>query len=118
MSSETRALVEEEVRRLLTTSYARARAILDSHAGELHALADELLDKETLSGEQIRGIMAQVGSGLDVCSACCLLCQAVCGWVHALADELLDKETLSGEQIKGIMAQVGPGSFSPHLVCR
>ncbi|WIA14883.1 hypothetical protein OEZ85_001600 [Tetradesmus obliquus] len=63
MSSETRALVEEEVRRLLTTSYARARAILDSHAGELHALADELLDKETLSGEQIRGIMAQVNSG-------------------------------------------------------
>ncbi|WIA35051.1 hypothetical protein OEZ86_003540 [Tetradesmus obliquus] len=63
MSSETRALVEEEVRRLLTTSYARARAILDSHAGQLHALADELLDKETLSGEQIRGIMAQVNSG-------------------------------------------------------
>jgi ATP-dependent metalloprotease len=60
MSSETRQLVEEEVRRLVQGAYDRARSILMANLGELHALADELLDKETLSGEQIRGIMGLV----------------------------------------------------------
>ncbi|KAF8056381.1 FTSH5 [Scenedesmus sp. PABB004] len=63
MSSETRQLVEEEVRGLVQGAYDRARAILTGHEGELHALAGELLDKETLSGEQIRGIMRQVREG-------------------------------------------------------
>ncbi|KAF6262260.1 membrane AAA-metalloprotease [Scenedesmus sp. NREL 46B-D3] len=64
MSSETRQLVEEEVRRLVQGGYDRARSILTANLGELHALADELLDKETLSGDQIRGIMVQVGPAL------------------------------------------------------
>jgi ATP-dependent metalloprotease len=67
MSSETRQLVEEEVRRLVQGAYDRARSILMGNLGELHALADELLDKETLSGEQIRSIMSQV-RGKDVFS--------------------------------------------------
>ncbi len=40
------------------TAYERARAILTSHESELHTLAGALLEKETLSGEQIRAVMA------------------------------------------------------------
>jgi ATP-dependent metalloprotease len=63
MSSETRQLVEDEVRKLVQGAYDRARSILTSNESELHALAGELLEKETLSGEQIRVIMKQVQEG-------------------------------------------------------
>jgi ATP-dependent Zn protease len=43
------------------SAYTRARTILTRNESELHALAGELLEKETLSGEQISGIMKQVG---------------------------------------------------------
>jgi ATP-dependent Zn protease len=45
---------------LLQGAYDRARTILTRNEGELHALAGELLEKETLSGDQIRVIMKQV----------------------------------------------------------
>ena len=35
-------------------AYDRAKAVLTRHEPQLHKLAAELLDKETLSGEQIR----------------------------------------------------------------
>lgn len=63
MSSETRQLVEDEVRKLVQGAYDRARSILTSNESELHALAGELLEKETLGGDQIRVIMKQVQEG-------------------------------------------------------
>ncbi|KAG2436521.1 hypothetical protein HYH02_011459 [Chlamydomonas schloesseri] len=57
MSSETRAAVEEEVRKLVQGAYDRAKAVLQHHEPQLHKLAAELLDKETLSGEQIRAML-------------------------------------------------------------
>ncbi|KAG2497754.1 hypothetical protein HYH03_004026 [Edaphochlamys debaryana] len=57
MSSETRAAVEEEVRKLVQGAYERAKLVLKSHEKELHKLASELMEKETLSGEQIRGTL-------------------------------------------------------------
>ncbi|EFJ42764.1 hypothetical protein VOLCADRAFT_83523 [Volvox carteri f. nagariensis] len=57
MSSETRAAVEEEVRNLVQGAYDRARAVLTKHERELHRLAAELMEKETLSGEQIRSML-------------------------------------------------------------
>ena len=60
MSSETRAKVEDEVRLLLMDAYERAKAILHQHEAELHKLAKELLDKETLSGELIMGLLGAV----------------------------------------------------------
>ena len=61
LSSETRALVESEVKRLVGAAYARAKAVLTSHERELHALAAELVEKETLSGAQIRELLVRVG---------------------------------------------------------
>ena len=53
ISSETRALVESEVKKLLTAAHQRAVGILKAHEKELHTLAKELIEKETLSGRQI-----------------------------------------------------------------
>lgn len=62
LSSETRALVEAEVKRLVTAAYDRANKVLKAHEAELHALATELLDKETLSGSQIKELVGRVHS--------------------------------------------------------
>ena len=41
-------------------AYDRARGILTGHEAELHALGGDLLEQETLSGEQIKGMVEQV----------------------------------------------------------
>jgi len=54
LSPELQNIINQEVRRLLDESYHRAKSILMSHKKEWEALANGLLEKETLSGEQIR----------------------------------------------------------------
>jgi ATP-dependent metalloprotease len=63
LSSESRALVEAEVKSLLQGAYERARKVLKQHEHELHALAAELVEKETLSGIQIKELLARVAAG-------------------------------------------------------
>ncbi|BDA41445.1 ATP-dependent zinc metalloprotease FTSH 4, mitochondrial [Coccomyxa sp. Obi] len=68
LSSETRAAVEHEVKELVKNAYSRARTILMQHEKDLHKLAKELLDKETLSGEQIRNLL-QISKGSSQAAA-------------------------------------------------
>lgn len=85
LSPETRAEVEKEVRdarvivrallvhmanvlrpqvnRLLAEAYSNAKNILKTHEKELHLLAKELLEKETLTGEQIRELLDRSKGG-------------------------------------------------------
>lgn len=46
-----------QVKELVKSAYTRARHILTQHERDLHTLAKELLDKETLSGEQIKKLL-------------------------------------------------------------
>lgn len=57
LSSETRALVESEVKKLVTAAHERAQMILKKHEKELHTLAKELIEKETLTGSQIKSLL-------------------------------------------------------------
>jgi ATP-dependent metalloprotease len=57
VSSETRALVESEVKKLVTAAHERAQMILKKHEKELHTLAKELIEKETLTGSQIKSLL-------------------------------------------------------------
>jgi ATP-dependent metalloprotease len=59
MSSETRLLIEEEVKNFLQKAYNNAKTILTEHNKELHTLANALLEHETLSGAQIKNLLAQ-----------------------------------------------------------
>ncbi|KAM7490546.1 hypothetical protein LguiA_033467 [Lonicera macranthoides] len=63
MSTETRLLIEQEVRELLERAYNNAKTILTVHHKELQALANALLEHETLSGSQIKALLARVNSG-------------------------------------------------------
>ncbi|KAJ4959395.1 hypothetical protein NE237_026506 [Protea cynaroides] len=62
MSTETRLLIEKEVRELLDKAYNNAKTILTTHNKELHALANALLEQETLTGSQIKALFAQLNS--------------------------------------------------------
>jgi len=54
VSERTAQLVDEEVTRIIHESYERARSVLTEHRALLDTLATALLDRETLSREDIR----------------------------------------------------------------
>ncbi|CAH8341804.1 unnamed protein product [Eruca vesicaria subsp. sativa] len=62
MSTETRLLIESEVKLLLEKAYNNARTILTVYNKELHALANALLEKETMSGKQIKELLTDLNS--------------------------------------------------------
>ncbi|MCL7039023.1 hypothetical protein MKW94_019899, partial [Papaver nudicaule] len=59
-SESTRLVIEKEVKGLMDRAYNNAKTILTTHRIELHALANALLLKETLTGTQITALLAQV----------------------------------------------------------
>ncbi len=57
VSEETARIIDGEVRRLIEEAYTEARRILTDHRDEWLAIAEGLLEYETLSGEEIKAIM-------------------------------------------------------------
>jgi len=62
MSSETRLLIEKEMKKLLDRAYNNAKTILTTRERELRALANALLEHETLTGSQIKDLLAKIKS--------------------------------------------------------
>ncbi|KAI5065464.1 hypothetical protein GOP47_0020159 [Adiantum capillus-veneris] len=69
MSTETRRVIENEMRELLQEAYEDAKRILVTHQDELHALAKALLERETLTGTQIKELLAKVAAEREAASA-------------------------------------------------
>ena len=57
-SEEVAAAIDQEVREIVESSYQRAVEILTEHRAKLDAVADALLDRETLTREEFEAIMA------------------------------------------------------------
>jgi cell division protease FtsH len=57
VSDATATLIDEEVRRLIDEAEARARAILGERRHDLDAVAQALLEYETLSGEEVQSLL-------------------------------------------------------------
>jgi cell division protease FtsH len=58
VSDLTAHAIDEEVRRIVDRNYERAKAILNEHIDELHAMAKALMKYETIDAAQIKNIMA------------------------------------------------------------
>ncbi|GKY88675.1 ATP-dependent zinc metalloprotease FtsH [Sinisalibacter aestuarii] len=58
VSAHTKELIEEEVRRFVQDGYARAKQILEEKKDEWERLAQGLLEYETLTGDEIKRVMA------------------------------------------------------------
>jgi len=57
VSEETARIIDEEVKRIVNSGWDEARRILTDKADDLEALAQALLEYETLSGEEIRDLL-------------------------------------------------------------
>jgi cell division protease FtsH len=56
-SEETAREIDEEVKRIVDETEARARDILTKRGGDLKAIAGRLLDKEVLEGEELHALL-------------------------------------------------------------
>ncbi|MGA0540884.1 ATP-dependent zinc metalloprotease FtsH [Neotabrizicola sp. VNH66] len=67
VSAETKKVIESEVKAIVDEGYARAMQILNEYEDEFERLAQGLLEYETLTGDQIRKVMAgeKLGDGND-----------------------------------------------------
>lgn len=57
VSTETRSIIEQEVKRLTSEAYNRVKSLLEQHKDELRIVADALLERETLTGNQIKDLL-------------------------------------------------------------
>ncbi len=57
LSDETQQLVDAEIKRFVEDGYDTAQRVIRENIDQLHAVAQALLEYETLSGDEIRGIL-------------------------------------------------------------
>ncbi len=58
VSDDTAHAIDEEVRRIIDTNYARAKKLLEENLEKLHTMAKALIKYETIDEKQIKDIMA------------------------------------------------------------
>jgi cell division protease FtsH len=56
-SEQTAKEIDDEVRRIINAQYDRAKAVIEEHRDKLNAIAEALLERETLGREEIEAIM-------------------------------------------------------------
>lgn len=59
VSTETKSIIEQEIKNLTSEAYARVQALLEAHRDELHIVANALLERETLTGSQIHDLLGR-----------------------------------------------------------
>ena len=57
MSEETAKIIDQEIRKLIDTAESHAKKVLKKNIKHLHSLADALLEFETLSGDEVKGLI-------------------------------------------------------------
>jgi len=57
-SDETAKLIDLEVKRILGDSYSRAKTILEDNIDVLHSVSQALIERETLTGEEVARIIS------------------------------------------------------------
>ncbi|MBA15945.1 MAG: hypothetical protein CMN73_06285 [Sphingomonas sp.] len=65
MSNETAQLIDAEIKQLVEGGLDRAKNVLTEHLDQLHSLAQALLEYETLTGEEIKRLIAGEDIGRD-----------------------------------------------------
>jgi cell division protease FtsH len=58
MSNETAQAIDAEIRKVVEDGYARAKSVLTENSDQLESLAQALLEYETLSGDEIKKVLA------------------------------------------------------------
>jgi cell division protease FtsH len=56
-SEETAIRIDEEVKRIISTAYSRARAIIEQHSNAMVRVAEALLEREVLDGGEVKTLL-------------------------------------------------------------
>jgi len=56
-SEETAIHIDEEVKRIISTAYSRARVIIEQHATAMVRIAETLLEREVLDGSEVKTLI-------------------------------------------------------------
>ena len=62
VSEETAKKIDSEIRRIVTDGYSRAREIVKTNLSALHDVSTALLERETLSGDEVTRMLRAYGS--------------------------------------------------------
>jgi cell division protease FtsH len=57
-SEDTAVRIDQEIKRIITTNYDKARTLLETHRVALDRIAEELLVREVLDADQVRALVA------------------------------------------------------------
>lgn len=57
LSDDIKMLIDKEIKSLMDKTYKNAQGIIKGHISELHLLAQALLDRETLTGDEITKVL-------------------------------------------------------------
>ena len=57
MSDETQKIIDEEIKRFVQEGYETAQRVIRENIDDLHKIAQALIEYETLTGDEIRGLM-------------------------------------------------------------
>ncbi len=63
-AEETARIIDHEVKTLIVGAESEAQRLLETHRALLDSVADRLLEKEVLEGDELRSMMAEVGLGV------------------------------------------------------
>ncbi|MFZ5609568.1 MAG: ATP-dependent zinc metalloprotease FtsH [Pseudomonadota bacterium] len=58
ISEDTARVIDEEIHKFVEDAHSRAKQILTTHMDDLHKIAQALLEYETLSGDEIKALLA------------------------------------------------------------
>ena len=58
-SEKTAAMIDEEIEKIVMAQYQKALEILNREISKLHKVAQALFEREKISGEDFRAIMAE-----------------------------------------------------------
>ena len=97
LSHEARKHIEEQVNKMLEEANLRATKLLKHHEKDLHMLAGELLDKESLTGAELRRL-------------CKLPAKAGDEAFHAEAEVLAKRKKVGGQKGKENVGNSGSGA--------
>jgi cell division protease FtsH len=65
-SEETANKIDAEISRLISDAYGQAKKVLEEHLELLHALADMLLEQETVLGKELDELILSVNPDIDL----------------------------------------------------
>ena len=57
VSNETKYLIDEEIAKIIDDAYIYGKQLMMKHKNELHTIAEELLDRETINGKEVYEIL-------------------------------------------------------------